>query len=139
MEGHLPLVHCLAARYLGITQSTRTTDPYSLSASLNGTENRLFHGSAVSNTALNLFRYRFSHQISIKFGLSNLLDVQADSLPDQFLKVRTQFINPLSSPPDDDARSSRMDSYSYLFCLVVSFYQRDSRVSISGLNRLPQL
>jgi hypothetical protein len=68
-------MHCQTARYLSIPQSTGTTDPYSFSPSLNGAENRLFHSPPVGNAALNLFRYRFGDQSSIKLRLSDFLDI----------------------------------------------------------------
>jgi hypothetical protein len=122
MQWYLPLMHSLAASYLGIAQSTGTTDSYSLSTSLNGAKNRLFHGSPVGNTALDLFGYRLSYQSGIKLSLPNLLDIQSNSLPDKFLKAKPQFINSLSSPSDDNARPGSMDSYRYLFCLAINLY-----------------
>ena len=132
-------MHSLATSYLGITQSTRTADSYSLGTSLNGAENRLFHGPPVGNTALDLFSYRFGYQIAIKLRLPNFLDIQSNPLSNKFLKAKPQFINSLSSPADGNTRPSSMDSYRYLFCLAVNLYQGDSCFSIRRFNSLPKL
>jgi len=122
MQWHLPLMHSLAARYLGTTQSTSTTDFNSLSPRLNGAKNCLFHSPPVSNTALNLLSYHPSYQISVKLRLPNLLYIQLNTLPNKVPKEAPHFINSLSSPSNDDTRPGSMDGYRHLICLAVNLY-----------------
>ena len=75
MQGHLALMHRLAAGYLGVAQSAGAAYPYSLGASLDGAENRLFYRPPVSNAALNLFGDCFGYQSGIKLGLTDFLNV----------------------------------------------------------------
>ncbi len=139
MQWHLAFMHCQAASNLGIAQSAGTADSYSLCASLNGAEYCLFHGSPVSNAALNLFGYCFGDQAGIKFRLTDLLDIEPNLFPDELFKVSAQFINSLASTPDDNARPGGMDGYRYVFRLTFNFHQRQSCVRIFVLDGLPQL
>jgi hypothetical protein len=105
---------------------------------LDGTENCLFQRSAVSDTALHLLSHRPSHQIGIKVGLPNLLDVQLNPLPDYVFQMPPHFINSLPPSPDNNARSGSIDSYRYLICLTVNLHPGDTSLSISRFNCLPE-
>jgi hypothetical protein len=104
-------MHTQAAGYLSATQSAGTTNFHSLGTSLHSTEHHLFHSPAVSNTALNLLSDGLGHEMSIKLGLLNLLNIQLHPLTDQPFKVTPRFIDTLPATPDDNAGSGRIDSY----------------------------
>ena len=107
-------MHSLAASNLGTTQSTGTIDSYSLSAGHNGARNCLFHRPAVRNTAFNLVSNCPGYQISIKLRLLNFLNIELYLLVNKGLEVKPQFINSLSSSPDDHTGSGSVDSYRHL-------------------------
>ena len=131
-------MHGQTAGYLGPTQSAGATDSHSLGPGLHRAQGGLFHGPAVSDPALDLLGYLLGHQLSIKLGPLNFLNIQLDSLTHQFLKVSPGFIDSLSASSDDDAWAGGMDSYRYLFCLALYLHQRHSSRPVPGLDASPQ-
>ena len=109
----------------------------SLRPGLGGTEECLFHRPAVCNTALNLVGYCPGDQISIKFRLGHLLDIQPDPFPDKLLQLGSHFINPLSPSSDNNTGTGGMDGDEYLMGLALNLDLGDGSLSVSGADSLP--
>jgi len=139
MQWHLPLMYNLAASYLSTTKSAGTAYSYPLSSGLGGTEHCLFYCPAEGNAMLNLIGYCPGYQIGIKFGLLNLENIKLNPLPNKALKLEPQFVNPLSSPPDDHSGSGGVNGYRNLVCLAVNLHIGDSGFGTYSLNSLAKL
>ena len=139
MQGHLPLVHNLAAGYLGTTQPAGATDSHSLGSGLHGAEHRLLHRPSESHPVLDLFRHRLGYQVGIQLGLLDLQDTQLNPLADKGFQLRPHLIDPLPPSPDDDAGAGGMDGYGDLIRLAFYFHQGNTSFGISGINSLPKL
>ncbi|MBA7706623.1 hypothetical protein ES703_115478 [subsurface metagenome] len=139
MQGHLPLVHNLAAGYLSTTQSAGATDSHSFSPGLHGAEHCLLHRPSESNPMLNLLGHRLGYQIGVQFRLLNLQDAKLNPLADKGFKLSPHLINPLPPSPDDDAGAGGMDGYRDLIRLAFNLHQGDTGFGISGGDSLPKL
>ena len=139
MQGHLPLVHNLAAGYLSTTQPTRATDSHALGPSLHGAEHGLLHRPAESHAVLDLLGYRLSYQVGIQLGLLDLQDTQLNPLADKGLQLRPHLIDPLPPSSDDDAGAGGMDGYGDLIRLAFYFHQGNTSFGISSSYSLPKL
>ena len=97
--------------------------PDTFGPGLDGAEDGLFHGPAVGYPPLHLLGYRAGHQKGIKLGLADFLDIQADPLAHDTLKVKPHLVNPRPAAPDDDTRPGGIDGHRHILRLAVNLHQ----------------
>ena len=116
-------MHHLPPGYFNSTQPAGAVESDPLGAGLHGTEDGLFHGSAVGDSSLHLLGYSSGYQIGIQFRLPDLLDVKLDSFADKVLKVVPGFVNALSAPSDYNAGARSIYVHCHFVCLALDFNQ----------------
>src|SRR5690606_37411555 len=109
VKRHATLAVPLAARDLGTAETASRVHADALDPELHRGLDGLLHGAAERDAALELRRDALGHQLGVRLGLADLLDVHEELVLGELLKVGLQLLHASAALTDDDARARGED------------------------------
>src|SRR5580700_6937703 len=104
MKRYLTLTVLFTPSHFGAGESSRTHDANTSNPQLHGAQNSLSHRPLVSNSLLDLLRYRLRYKLCVNIRMAYLNNVDMNLFFGAVLKRRLQIIDALALAPDDHSR-----------------------------------
>src|SRR3990172_9943663 len=114
MQGDAALAVPLVPGDLRAGQPSAAGDADALGPRAQTALDRLLHGPAVGDAALQLLGDVFGNELGLEFGAPHLLDVHLDLLGGQLVEFFLQRIDAGAAAADDDARPRGVDHHAHL-------------------------
>src|ERR1700676_3414193 len=114
MQRHAAFAVPLHAGDLGAAEATRAVDADAAGAQPHGRLHRALHGAPKGDTALELLRDRFSHQLRVELRLPDLDDVDHDIGIGELGDLLAQLLDVGALLADHHARPRRLDGHAAL-------------------------
>ena len=114
--------------HIGTAQATGDLDLDAEGAALHGAGDRLLDGPPVGYPALQLVAHGARHQGSVNLRHSDLVDVDPYLAAAGLLQGSPELIYPLTSAPDDDTGTRRVDADRHQVGVALDLHGRDASI-----------